>query len=60
MKSHLLIKHSLNRTEKIPVDHPVLVPLDCSMHMQIGTLSLCLYCTENFKSSCGLLYAAFI
>lgn len=49
MKSHQLIKHSLNRTEKIPVDHPVLVPLDCSMHMQIGPLLLCLYCIENKK-----------
>lgn len=45
MKSHQLIKHSLNRTEKIPVDYPVPMPLDCSVQVQIGPLSLCLYCT---------------
>lgn len=58
MKSDWLIKQSVNRMEKIPIDSPVPVPFDCSMHMPIGPLSLCLYCIGK-ESSCNFLHAAF-
>jgi len=38
MKRDQLIKHSVNRMEKVPIDHPVLVLFNCSVHMQIGPL----------------------
>lgn len=53
MKSCQLEKHSLNRREKVPTDCSVPLPFDCSMHKQIGTLSLCLDCIGK-ESSCNL------
>lgn len=56
MKSDQSTKHSLNRMEKVPIDHPIPVPFDYSVHMQISSLSfIALY----RKNSGNLFYAAF-
>lgn len=55
MKSDQSIKHSLNRMEKVPRDHPIPVPFDYFVHLQISSLSFLRY-IEKIHVICLMQY----